>query len=78
MIIKFPKGVNNPRLKLLNVLVVSCIILQNISPGMKLWGVITEVNEKDVVVGLPGGLRGLVRSCEALDSFSDNKGRAVC
>lgn len=52
------------------------ITMKNISPGMKLWGVITEVNEKDVVVGLPGGLRGLVRSCEALDSFSDNKGRA--
>lgn len=51
------------------------ITLKNISPGMKLWGVITEVNEKDIVVGLPGGLRGLVRSCEALDSFSDNKGR---
>lgn len=45
---------------------------------MKLWGVITEVNEKDIVVGLPGGLRGLVRSCEALDSFSDNKERGVC
>jgi rRNA biogenesis protein RRP5 len=34
---------------------------QNISPGMKLWGVIVEVNEKDLVIGLPGGLRGLVR-----------------
>lgn len=52
--------------------------MQNVSPGMKLWGVITEVNEKDIVIGLPGGLRGLVNSCEALDSFSDNKGRGVC
>ncbi|WOG99939.1 hypothetical protein DCAR_0519295 [Daucus carota subsp. sativus] len=51
------------------------ITLKNVSPGMKLWGVITEVNEKDIVIGLPGGLRGLVNSCEALDSFSDNKGR---
>ncbi len=41
--------------------------IQNISPGMKLWGVIAEVNEKDLVIGLPGGLRGLVRMPDALD-----------
>jgi rRNA biogenesis protein RRP5 len=40
---------------------------QNISPGMKLWGVIAEVNEKDLVIGLPGGLRGLVRMPDAFD-----------
>ena len=40
---------------------------QNISSGMKLWGVISEVNEKDLVIGLPGGLRGLVRMPDALD-----------
>lgn len=34
---------------------------------MKLWGVIAEVNEKDLVIGLPGGLRGLVRISDALD-----------
>jgi len=46
----------------------SCLIrAQNISPGMKLWGVVTEVNEKDLVVSLPGGLRGLVRSVDAVD-----------
>ncbi|KAJ8551425.1 hypothetical protein K7X08_021440 [Anisodus acutangulus] len=43
------------------------ITLKNISPGMKLWGVVSEVNEKDIVVSLPGGLRGLVRASEALD-----------
>ncbi|XP_073149006.1 rRNA biogenesis protein RRP5-like isoform X2 [Henckelia pumila] len=43
------------------------ITLKNVSPGMKLWGVIAEVNEKDIVISLPGGLRGLVRSCEAFD-----------
>ena len=34
---------------------------------MKLWGVVTEVNEKDLVISLPGGLRGLVRSVDAVD-----------
>lgn len=43
------------------------ITLKNVSPGMKLWGVIAEVNEKDIVVSLPGGLRGLIRACEAFD-----------
>ena len=42
--------------------------LQNISPGMKLWGVIAEVNDKDLAVSLPGGLRGLVRANEAVES----------
>ncbi|XP_076905789.1 rRNA biogenesis protein RRP5-like [Bidens hawaiensis] len=43
------------------------ITLKNVTPGMKLWGVISEVNEKDLVVSLPGGLRGLVRASEAID-----------
>ncbi|KAE8666126.1 RNA binding,RNA binding isoform 2 [Hibiscus syriacus] len=30
------------------------ITMKNISPGMKLWGVVAEVNEKDLVIGLPG------------------------
>lgn len=34
---------------------------------MKLWGVVAEVNEKDIVVSLPGGLRGLVRAGDAFD-----------
>lgn len=46
------------------------IYIQNISPGMKLWGVVTEVNQKDIVISLPGGLRGLVRASEASD-FTD-------
>ncbi|KAI7999799.1 rRNA biogenesis protein RRP5 [Camellia lanceoleosa] len=50
---------------------------KNISPGMKLWGVIAEVNEKDIVISLPGGLRGLVRASEAFDPISDNKVKDV-
>ncbi|KFK38561.1 hypothetical protein AALP_AA3G129700 [Arabis alpina] len=46
------------------------ITIKNISPEMKLLGVITEVNQKDIVVSLPGGLRGLVRASEASD-FED-------
>ncbi|CAK7342219.1 unnamed protein product [Dovyalis caffra] len=30
-------------------------------------GVVAEVNEKDLVISLPGGLRGLVRSTDAID-----------
>ncbi|PHT82486.1 hypothetical protein T459_15501 [Capsicum annuum] len=45
------------------------ITLKNISPGMKLWGVVSEVNDKDIVVSLPGGLRGLVRASEAVPPF---------
>lgn len=46
-------------------------VFQNVSAGMKLWGVISEVNEKDIVVSLPGGLRGLVRACDAFDPILD-------
>lgn len=43
------------------------ITLKNISPNMKLWGVVIEVNQKDVVVSLPGGTRGFVRSEDVSD-----------
>ncbi|EPS59007.1 hypothetical protein M569_15804, partial [Genlisea aurea] len=43
------------------------ITLRNLSTGMKLWGMIAELNEKDIIVSLPGGLRGLVRACDAVD-----------
>ncbi|PIN20215.1 rRNA processing protein Rrp5 [Handroanthus impetiginosus] len=49
------------------------ITLTNVSSGMKLWGVIAEVNEKDIVVSLPGGLRGLVRACDAFDPILDDE-----
>ncbi|KAG8367979.1 hypothetical protein BUALT_Bualt16G0128900 [Buddleja alternifolia] len=49
------------------------ITLKNVSTGMKLWGVIAEVNEKDIVVSLPGGLRGLVRACDAIDPLLDDE-----
>ncbi|KAI4310641.1 hypothetical protein MLD38_035604 [Melastoma candidum] len=47
------------------------ISLKNVSPGMKLWGVISEINEKDLVVGLPGGLRGFTRVADAFDHVFD-------
>ncbi|KAJ8448109.1 hypothetical protein Cgig2_031833 [Carnegiea gigantea] len=46
--------------------------IQNISPGMKLWGLIAEVNEKDLAVRLPGGLRQLV-CCIVLQVDDDKK-----
>ncbi|KAJ6839615.1 rRNA biogenesis protein RRP5 [Iris pallida] len=48
------------------------ITLKNISPKMKLWGVIVEVNPKDLVVSLPGGLRGFVRAEEVSDIVLGN------
>ncbi|GFY80721.1 similar to RIBOSOMAL RNA PROCESSING 5 [Actinidia rufa] len=50
---------------------------RNISPGMKLWGVIAEINEKDITISLPGGLRGLVRASEGFDPFSDTEMKNV-
>lgn len=43
------------------------------TPGMKIWGVVAEVNDKDLIVSLPGGLRGLVHASDALDPIFDNK-----
>ncbi|XP_052176477.1 rRNA biogenesis protein RRP5 isoform X2 [Diospyros lotus] len=48
------------------------IAWKNVTPGMKLWGVIAEVNVKDIVISLPGGLRGLVHASEAFDPILDN------
>lgn len=39
---------------------------------MKLWGVIIEVNQKDLVISLPGGLRGFVRIEDVSDAVLDN------
>lgn len=44
---------------------------------MKLWGVIAEVNEKDIVVSLPGGLRGLVRAGDAFDPIPGDEVKGV-
>ncbi|XP_014514109.1 rRNA biogenesis protein RRP5 [Vigna radiata var. radiata] len=49
------------------------VTLKNITPGMKLWGVVAEVNEKDLVVSLPGGLRGLVHASDAVDPIFDDE-----
>ncbi|CAK9319362.1 unnamed protein product [Citrullus colocynthis] len=43
------------------------ITLKNINPRMKFWGVVAEVNKKDLVISLPGGLRGLVSAADAFD-----------
>lgn len=37
---------------------------------MKVWGVVIEVNPKEVVVSLPGGMRGFVRSEDVCDIAS--------
>lgn len=50
------------------------ITLKNVSPGMKIWGIIAEVDEKDLVVSLPGGLRGLVRYRDAFDPVNKDAG----
>lgn len=52
---------------------VSSLNFQNVAPGMKLWGVIAEVNERDIAVSLPGGLHGLVRASEASDLIAENE-----
>lgn len=41
--------------------------------GMKIWGVIAEINLKDMVISLPGGLRGFVSAEEASDVFGSAK-----
>jgi hypothetical protein len=51
----------------MTMLTVSFSVSQNISPNMKLWGVVIEVNQKDLIVGLPGGMRGFVRTEEVSD-----------
>ncbi|XP_040372263.1 rRNA biogenesis protein RRP5 isoform X1 [Rosa chinensis] len=53
------------------------ITLKNISPGMRVWGVVAEVNEKDLVISLPGGLRGLVRASDAFDPILDDETEAL-
>lgn len=42
---------------------------------MKLLGVIVEVNPKDLVIGLPGGLRGYVRAEEVSDIIVDDRNK---
>jgi len=51
--------------------IVKSLRLKSLSTGMKLWGVIAEVNSKDLVISLPGGLRGIVTAYEASDSLSE-------
>ncbi|KAL2653093.1 hypothetical protein R1flu_021221 [Riccia fluitans] len=39
--------------------------------GMRIWGAVAEVNNRDLVVNLPGGLRGFVHAEEASDMVAD-------
>ncbi|KAJ4801242.1 hypothetical protein LUZ62_052488 [Rhynchospora pubera] len=43
------------------------ITLKNVKPSMKFWGVVVEVNPKDLVISLPGGLKGFVHAEEISD-----------
>ncbi|WJX11337.1 hypothetical protein P8452_01962 [Trifolium repens] len=52
---------------------VNRVTLKNITPGMKLWGVVAEVNNKDLVVSLPGGLRGIVHASDVFDPIFNDK-----
>lgn len=45
--------------------------------GMKIWGAIAEINNKDMVISLPGGLRGFVLAEEASDVFENAKGQGI-
>ncbi|XP_074568731.1 uncharacterized protein LOC141825245 [Curcuma longa] len=54
------------------------ITLKNISPGMKLWGVVVEVNKKDLAISLPGGLRGFVRAEQTTDVLAASEPKVVC
>lgn len=49
------------------------ITMKNVTSNMKLLGVISEVNSKDIVISLPGGLRGFVRMEEASCIPADDK-----
>ncbi|PKA45582.1 30S ribosomal protein S1, chloroplastic [Apostasia shenzhenica] len=49
------------------------VTLKNIAPGMKIWGVIVEINAKDLVISLPGGPRGFVRAEDACDVAIDDQ-----
>lgn len=51
--------------------IVKILRFKSLSTGMKLWGVIAEVNSKDLVISLPGGLRGIVTADEASDYLSE-------
>ncbi|KAI5068389.1 hypothetical protein GOP47_0016734 [Adiantum capillus-veneris] len=58
-LVKIPKSVELLRYK-------------SLSLGMKLWGVVLEVGKRDLVVSLPGGLRGFVKAVDALDFLSQD------
>lgn len=45
-----------------------------LSVGMKILGIISEVGSKDLVISLPGGLRGFVKAEDSSDLFSEGSG----
>ncbi|GAB2231741.1 hypothetical protein Droror1_Dr00010753 [Drosera rotundifolia] len=65
---KLPQFANRITMKaMINVRCVPCNLLFSVT----CLGVIVEVNEKDIVMSLPGGLCGLVRADEAVDAVVD-------
>ncbi|KAG0628431.1 hypothetical protein M758_1G025900 [Ceratodon purpureus] len=44
--------------------------------GMKIWGAVAEINKKDMVISLPGGLRGFVSAEDASEVFESTKGQS--
>ena len=44
--------------------------------GMKIWGAVAEINKKDMVISLPGGLRGFVLAEDASEVFESTKGQS--
>lgn len=40
---------------------------------MKIWGAVADINNKDLIVSLPGGLRGFVLAEEASEVFAKTK-----
>ncbi|KAK3281517.1 hypothetical protein CYMTET_10693 [Cymbomonas tetramitiformis] len=44
---------------------------KTLSVGMKLWGAVLEVNERDLAISLPHGLRGYVTPDEASDVLAE-------
>ncbi|CAM6099604.1 unnamed protein product [Calypogeia fissa] len=44
---------------------------KSLSVGWKIWGAVAEVNHRDLIVSLPGGLRGFVQIEEASDVLAE-------
>ena len=45
--------------------------LQSLVVGMKIWGAIAEINKRDMIISLPGGLRGFVLAEDASEALEN-------